>query len=48
MCLHAMMLGSEHVSVSVNLWVKAYEQEWIYLEYFDDGDKIFLKNSYAM
>jgi 5'(3')-deoxyribonucleotidase len=24
------------------------EQEWIYLEYFDDGDKIFLEYPYAM
>jgi hypothetical protein len=42
-----MMIRSKHVIVSVNLWAKVYEQEWIYLEYFDDGDKIFLEYPYA-
>jgi hypothetical protein len=40
-----MMLGSEHVSTNVSLWTWTYEQEQIYLEYFNDGDKIFLEYS---
>jgi hypothetical protein len=34
--------------MSVSLWAWAYEEERIYLEYFHDGDKIFLKYPYAM
>jgi hypothetical protein len=41
----AMTLGSKHVSV--NLWTWACEHEQIYLEYFNDGDRIFLKYPYA-
>ncbi len=29
--------------MNVRLWTWACEHEWIYLEYFDDGDQIFLK-----
>jgi len=36
-----MMLQSEHVSVNMNLWAWAFEQEWIFLEYSNDMDKIF-------
>jgi hypothetical protein len=39
---------SEHPNMNMSLCVWTYEQEWIFLEYFDDGDKIFLKYSYAM
>jgi hypothetical protein len=28
-------------------WAWTYEQEWIYLEYFDDKDKIFFEYPYA-
>jgi hypothetical protein len=34
------------VNVSLSLWAWACEQEQIYLEYFDDGDKILLKYPY--
>jgi hypothetical protein len=44
----ATMLQNEHMSVNVNIWTWSCEQEWIYLEYFDDGDRIFLKYLYAM
>ncbi len=30
------MLWSEHMNMSVSPWAWAYEQEWIFLEYFDD------------
>jgi len=40
-----MMLWGEHVSV--NLWTWAREQEQIYLEYFDDRNKIVLEYPYA-
>jgi hypothetical protein len=42
-----MMLRNKHVNMSVSLWTWAYEQEWIFLECFDDVDKIFLKYPYA-
>jgi hypothetical protein len=35
----ATMLQNKHTSVNVNM--STCEQEWIYLEYFDDGDRIF-------
>jgi len=41
-CCHVVItttLQSEHM----NLQAWAYEQEQIYLEYFDDGDIIFLE-----
>jgi hypothetical protein len=36
------------ISVNMNLWAWRCEQEWIFLEYFDDVDKIFLEYPYAM
>jgi hypothetical protein len=41
-------LQSVDVSVSMRLWAWAYEHEQIYLEYFNDGDKIFLQYFHAM
>ncbi len=43
--IFTMMLGSEHVSMS--LWTWTYEHEHIYLEHFNDGDKIFLEYPYV-
>jgi hypothetical protein len=39
----ATMLWNEHMSVNVNMWTWMCDQEWVYLEYFDDKDRIFLK-----
>ncbi len=43
-----MTLQNEHMIVNVNLWTWACEQEWIFLEYFDDVDIILLEYRYAM
>jgi hypothetical protein len=40
----AMTLRSKHVSMSMSLWTWTYEQEWIFLEYSNDMEIIFVKN----
>jgi hypothetical protein len=43
-----MLMGQQCYEMNTWMWMWTCDQEWIYLEYFDDMDRIFLKYLYAM